>query len=214
MRIARLTVLVASATALSTVPVSAQGHSAAHAASPAVTHGNPHTATSTPHTSGSHGTTTTSGGGDSSRVSSTGSTFTTSPSATSSTTTSGTRATTVSPIAAKISSHPQLASKLRTLLPQGMTLNQAASGFRNQGQFIAALHVSKNLGIPFAQLKAAMLGTTTSTTSATPMSLGQAIHKLRPSVDADTETTHATTQATTDLKTTTTSTAATTSAHR
>jgi hypothetical protein len=42
----------------------------------------------------------------------------------------------------------------------------AESGFKNHGQFIAALHVSKNLNIPFDQLKAKM-------TSSLPMSLGQ-----------------------------------------
>ncbi len=39
-----------------------------------------------------------------------------------------------------------------------MSLNQASKGFKNQGQFIAALHVSQNLGIPFADLKTAMTG--------------------------------------------------------
>jgi hypothetical protein len=72
---------------------------------------------------------------------------------------------------------PQLASRLQPLVPAGMTLQQAAAGFRNQGQFIAALHVSHNLNIPFAQLKAEMTG-------AHPESLGQAIHELRPAEDA------------------------------
>lgn len=99
-----------------------------------------------------------------------------------------------------------------------MTLNEASDGFKNQGQFIAALHVSQNLGIKFTDLKATMLGkpitgattgsttgtttgtsTTSTSTSSGPMSLGQAIHKLRPGVNADAETQHATTQATTDL---------------
>jgi hypothetical protein len=111
-----------------------------------------------------------------------------------------------------------------------MTLNEASKGFKNQGQFIAALHVSQNLGIPFADLKTAMTGitpvttttstktgtttggtttggttgttsgTTTTTTSSTPLlSLGQAIHKLRPSANATTAETTATHQATTDL---------------
>jgi len=82
-----------------------------------------------------------------------------------------------SPIAAKIAAHPQLASRLTPLLPKGTTLDVAASGFRNQGQFIAALHVSNNLGIPFASLKSEMTGPHQK-------SLGQAIHDLRPSSDA------------------------------
>jgi len=79
------------------------------------------------------------------------------------------------------------------MLPIGMTLATASSGFRNQGQFIAALHVSQNLNIPFRDLKRAMTG-------AHPMSLGQAIHALRPSVDAATVQRRAQTQTTTDLR--------------
>jgi hypothetical protein len=104
-----------------------------------------------------------------------------------------------------------------------MTLDRASAGFKNQGQFIAALHVSQNLNIPFSDLKAVMLGTTpkpttpttagttptattpgttpttTTTTTSSPMSLGQAIKKLRPSADATAEASHAETQASTDV---------------
>lgn len=88
-----------------------------------------------------------------------------------------------------------------------MTLNQASLGFKNQGQFLAALHVSRNLGIPFADLKTAMTGVrpaTTGTTSGataspTPLSLGQAIHKLRPSADSVTATATAEHQASAEL---------------
>jgi hypothetical protein len=98
------------------------------------------------------------------------------------------------------------------MLPPNMTLNRASSGFRNQGQFIAAVHVSQNLGIPFADLRAAMLGlprpgtTPAPNTTLTPLSLGQAIQKLRPLANAPTEASHAETQARTDLSTTTTGT--------
>jgi hypothetical protein len=64
------------------------------------------------------------------------------------------------------------------MLPDGMTLAQASSGFRNQGQFIAALHVSQNHNIPFADLKQAMTGPNA-------LSLGQAIQTLRPSLNSD-----------------------------
>src|SRR5437763_12495753 len=57
---------------------------------------------------------------------------------------------------ARIERNPALKAKVESMLPAGMTLKTAASGFRNEGQFIAALHVSKNLGIPFDQLKAKM----------------------------------------------------------
>jgi hypothetical protein len=78
-------------------------------------------------------------------------------------------------------------ARMVSLLPQGMDLKTAESGFKNRGQFIAALHVSKNLNIPFDQLKAKMTGvsvdaTTGQTTNSTPMSLGKAIHELRPSI--------------------------------
>ena len=74
-------------------------------------------------------------------------------------------------------------SKIQSLLPPGTDIKTAESGFKNHGQFIAALHVSKNLNIPFDQLKAKMIGvTSTSTvqTSSTAVSLGKAIHALRP----------------------------------
>lgn len=53
-----------------------------------------------------------------------------------------------------------------------MTLDQASAGFRNQGQFIAALNASKNRGIPFADLKNAM--------THDGLSLGQAVRRLQP----------------------------------
>jgi len=80
-------------------------------------------------------------------------------------------------------------SKIQSLLPLGMDIKTAESGFKNHGQFIAALHVSKNLNIPFDQLKAKMTGVTATSstvqTSSTPMSLGKAIHALRPDISAN-----------------------------
>src|SRR4051794_18123510 len=52
-----------------------------------------------------------------------------------------------------VQNDPAFASKLQRLLPPGTDLKTAEAGFKNEGQFIAALHVSKNLGIPFDQLK-------------------------------------------------------------
>ena len=75
----------------------------------------------------------------------------------------------------RIENNPQLMSRLQSLLPMGTDLKTAAMGFRNQGQFIAALHVSKNLNIPFDQLKAKMTGDH-------PESLGKAIQELRPTM--------------------------------
>jgi len=127
----------------------------------------------------------------------------------------------LNPIASKLQGKP-LGERIAKMLPAKMSLNDASSGFRNQGQFIAAVHVSQNLGIPFADLRATMLGlplpgkttggtttggtstgtTATTTTTLTPMSLGQAIQKLRPSANATTEAAHAETQTRTDLSTT------------
>ena len=107
--------------------------------------------------------------------------------------------TVLNPIAQKISSHPQLASKVHELLPAGMTLNRASTGFKNQGQFLAALHVSRNLGIPFSQLKADMTGRRH-------LSLGQSIQFEKARVNATTEAHHAETEADDDLRTPTTTT--------
>ena len=73
----------------------------------------------------------------------------------------------------RIASDPALAARLQPLLPSGVTLANAASGFSTRGQFIAALHVSRNLNIPFAALKAEMTGPNH-------RSLGHAIQVLRP----------------------------------
>ncbi len=96
-------------------------------------------------------------------------------------------------IAAKLSSNSQLASKLQALLPPGTNLQTAAQGFKNLGQFVAAVHVSKNLGIPFDQLKAKMTGPP-------PMSLGKAIQALQPSANAKAAVKQADRQAKADLK--------------
>jgi hypothetical protein len=98
-------------------------------------------------------------------------------------------------VAQRVDSNPALVSRLTPLLPSGMTIDQAAQGFKNQGQFIAALHVSHNLNIPFAQLKAEMTGKDHD-------SLGQAIHDLKPAVDAKAEAKKAEAEAKADRKAT------------
>jgi len=75
--------------------------------------------------------------------------------------------------ATRIESNQKLATKLQPMLPTGVTIKDAAADFKNQGQFIAALHVSQNLKIPFDQLKAKMTGDSS-------VSLGAAIKALRP----------------------------------
>src|SRR5579859_4220169 len=77
-----------------------------------------------------------------------------------------------------LSKTPQLSSKLQSLLPAGTNLTDAASGFKNLGQFVAAVHVAHNLGISFNDLKAKMISGD---------NLGQAIHTLDPNVNAKQE---------------------------
>jgi len=95
-------------------------------------------------------------------------------------------------ISQKLAANPKLASKLQSLLPPGTDLQTAASGFKNLGQFVAAVHVSHNLGIPFDQLKAKMLGPPSE-------SLGKAVHDLKPTANAKAETKKAESEAHQDL---------------
>lgn len=76
-------------------------------------------------------------------------------------------------IAANIARNPDVEARVKAMLPPGMTLEQASDGFRNQGQFVAALQASTNLEIDFADLKAEMTGSK-------PLTLGEAIQKLKP----------------------------------
>jgi hypothetical protein len=125
------------------------------------------------------------------------------------------------PIADKIARNPNLSAKMQSRLPAGMTLAQASTGFKNQGQFMAAVNVSNNLGIDFTKLQVAMTGQTTkvdpathaittTTTGVAPLSLGQSIHKLKPGVDADAAVATAQAQTTAMVPTTTATTPATT----
>jgi hypothetical protein len=94
-----------------------------------------------------------------------------------------------------LSSNTKLASTLQdrlgSMLPSGMTLTDAASGFKNLGQFVAAVHVSHNLDIPFSDLKDKMTGGE---------NLGKAIHALKPEADAKAEAKKANSEAKDDLK--------------
>ena len=96
-------------------------------------------------------------------------------------------------VSEKLDRNTHLASQLQGLFPPGTDLKQASSGFRNLGQFVAAAHVSHNLGIPFDQLKAKMTGDS-------PVSLGKAIHELRPEADAKGEAKKAEREAKEEIK--------------
>jgi hypothetical protein len=116
------------------------------------------------------------------------------------------------PLGLKLTKNTALQSKLTTnltALGYKGTVFQAAYGFKNLGQFVAATNVSKNLGIPFDTLKVQMTGlavdangTVTKanlnpdgtvsmvdpskvTDAAPTKSLGQSIHTLKPAADAN-----------------------------
>jgi hypothetical protein len=78
----------------------------------------------------------------------------------------------------RLEGNPALKTKVEALLPPHKNLHDAAMGFKNEGQLIAALHVSKNLNIPFDYLKARMTGSNA-------LSLGKAIHELRPDLSPE-----------------------------
>lgn len=68
----------------------------------------------------------------------------------------------------------KLSSNLQSILGPNVNLQQAASGFQNLGLFVASVHVSKNLNIPFDQLKTTMAGDH--------YNLGKAVHSLQPNL--------------------------------
>jgi hypothetical protein len=93
----------------------------------------------------------------------------------------------------QLAQHSALSARLEGLLPEGTDLQKASAGFRNLGQFVSAVHVSRNLGIPFDQLRDALVNEK--------LSLGQAIQHLRPKADAPAEAARGETQAREDLGT-------------
>jgi hypothetical protein len=80
------------------------------------------------------------------------------------------------PFVTRIAANAALASRLETLLPQGATLQSAAAGFKNEGQFIATLEAAKTLTLSFTDLKDRVTAG---------QSLGQAIHTLRPNLSEE-----------------------------
>ena len=97
---------------------------------------------------------------------------TTSPATTTSTVT-------LTPVQQKLQKNTNLAAKLTSRLPEGTDLMLASAGFRNLGQFVAAVNVSNNLKIPFTQLKTKMV--------TDGLSLGQAIQALKPTASSTIE---------------------------
>jgi hypothetical protein len=131
---------------------------------------------SKPATHGASGTThgasgTTHGGGHDTTATGSGTKSGKSPKTSTTTTSTGT----LTPVQQKLQTNTALASKLQTRLPAGTDLTTAAAGFKNLGQFVAAVNVSNNLGLSFTDLKFRMVDQN--------MSLGQAIQDLRPNTN-------------------------------
>jgi hypothetical protein len=146
------------------------------------TTGSPKT-TASPKTTGSPKTTTTASGGHAKAKTTTTTTTGTTASGTSTTGTSTTGTTvTLTPVQQKLQKNTNLAAKLQTRLPAGTDLNTAAGGFRNLGQFVAAVNVSNNLGLDFTTLKTAMV--------TDGKSLGQAIQAQKGTTVNATEQAH------------------------
>jgi hypothetical protein len=143
-----------------------------HAASTAAAHGNG--AAKSHSTTNTHGATNTSD------------TRTTGP-------TTATTSIPLTPVQQKLQKNTNLAAKLSSRLPAGTDLMTASEGFRNLGQFVAAVNVSNNLDIPFTQLKSRMVDDN--------MSLGQSIQDLRPRADSTVEVRRAESDADTLLRT-------------
>lgn len=85
---------------------------------------------------------------------------------------------TLSKVQQKLLRNTNLASKLQSRLPAGTDLMTAAEGFRNLGQFVAAVNVSHNHNLDFEVLKLAMVDEG--------MSLGQAMKAQRQTLDGTT----------------------------
>jgi len=86
----------------------------------------------------------------------------------------------------QLASNPKLSDQLQKFFPAGTNLSTEAAGFKNLGDFVAAAHVSNNLGIPFGELKGKLMNG---------KSLGQAIHELKPDVSSNSEASRAQIQA-------------------
>jgi len=82
-------------------------------------------------------------------------------------------------LASRLSTNSTLAARAQALLPAGTNLQAAAAGFESEHQFLLAEHVSRDLNIPFAQLKAKVTGTD-------PVSFKQAVSALRPALGSST----------------------------
>lgn len=87
-------------------------------------------------------------------------------------TTAPSTTTPLTPVQQKLKDNANLAGKIESRLPKGTNLMAAADGFRDLGQFVAAVNVANNLNVSFDELKTKIV--------TNKMSLGQAIQAVRP----------------------------------
>jgi len=101
------------------------------------------------------------------------------------------------PVAEKLAAKPTIVAKAKGVLPANADLNNATAGFKNFGQFVAAVNVSRNIGIPFADLKAGVTGVKLDwqPTGKPVTSLGGAIRMLKADADPMGEAQRATEEA-------------------
>jgi hypothetical protein len=90
-----------------------------------------------------------------------------------------------------LAQNTKLASQIKDLT--GTSAQQACAGFKNLGECVAAVHVSKNLGIGFDALRSKMTGSGAE-------SLGKAIQDLKPEANASAEVRKAQGQAKADIR--------------
>lgn len=81
--------------------------------------------------------------------------------------------------AATMRQNTALSSSVQPLLPADTDMTRAAAGFEDTNQFMTAVHASRNMGIPFDQMKA-------KTTGKGHVSIEKAAKKLRPDLDDQT----------------------------
>jgi hypothetical protein len=82
-------------------------------------------------------------------------------------------------------------TRLAAMVPAGMSAESACMGFKSLSECSAALHVSQNLRIPFADVKDRV---------ASGQSLTAAVHALKPAANSRKEVRRAEDQAREDLK--------------
>jgi hypothetical protein len=86
---------------------------------------------------------------------------------------------------------PDLQKRAKQVLNPGAKLELAAADFQSVEQFMTVAHAAKNTGVPFMVLKDRVLNQKTT--------LADAIHELKPTVDAKSEVARARAAAAEDL---------------